>query len=81
VPERLDNVEVLAGRDPGRVTISWAAREELLSRLDSLGEEAESTVDAFRAVGASRPVPLELADKEILSEIDAWIRDLADARL
>jgi hypothetical protein len=75
VPERLDRVEVLAGRG-GSVTISWDAREQLLERLGDIQVNAH-TVDAFRSVGASRPVPLELPDKQILSvTIEDWIAEL-----
>jgi hypothetical protein len=82
VPERLDRIEVTAGRDPGQVAISWAARDELLSRLDRLGEQAESTVDAFRAVGASRPVELELPEKELVSgAIDTWLYEVGGGKL
>jgi hypothetical protein len=82
VPERLSRVEVIAGRDPGQVAISWAARDELLSRLEQLGEEAESTVDAFRAVGASWPVKLELPEKELVcATIAAWLYEAGGGEL
>jgi hypothetical protein len=78
VPERLDRVEVLAGRHPCGITISLDAREQLLERLGT-DEGIEATVDALRGVDPSRPVPLELADKQLLlNTIEDWIEEVRD---
>jgi hypothetical protein len=80
--DRLNRVEVLTSRaQPGSVAISWDAREALLERL-GLGEEHAAAVDAFRAVGASRPVRLRLEDKQTLCQvIDEWMYDVGGGQL
>jgi hypothetical protein len=76
MPDRLDRVQIQLGSEPEPVLISWAAREELLSRLR--GEHGPLD-EAFRAVGASQPVTLDEADKEaLLSVIDEWGAELGD---
>jgi hypothetical protein len=70
MPERLDRVLIqLADR---RVTITWAERDELLSRLRGLTSTA-SIVTAFAAVGASRPVQLDAEQRgTLLSVVRSW---------
>jgi hypothetical protein len=74
VPDRLDRVQIqLASRpDPG--VISWAAREELVRRLDARDGGA-SAAKAFRDVGASRPARFTIDEKEQLAIVlDEWMR-------
>jgi hypothetical protein len=59
MPERLDRVSV--GTQHGTVAISWEARDALLA-------EFRAAVSAFEAVGASRPVMLDWAEKRIVLE-------------
>jgi hypothetical protein len=78
VPERLDRVQIQLASRPEPLVISWDAREELLSRLRGQHGPLD---DAFRAVGASRPVTLDEADKEaLLLVIDEWGAELGDYR-
>jgi hypothetical protein len=60
VPERLNRVEVATRY--GTIEIPWTARDAILDELRGLGS-ARSTVEAFEAVGASRPVNLDRAGK------------------
>lgn len=66
MPERLDNVQVTTNY--GTVEIPWDAREAILAELRGL-ESARGAVDAFEAVGASRPVELDRDGK--LAVLDA----------
>jgi hypothetical protein len=71
---RLDHVEVATVR--GTVTISWAARDELVKRLREL-EVGSSAVRAFEAVGATRPVVLSEPEgvNAVLAAIESWGRE------
>ena len=86
MPERLDRVAVtLAQRD---VTISWDARQALMTRLYdanikagmmTFGESSDGLLRSFEAVGATRPVELTEAQRSLLlrvlvrwSEEDVW---------
>jgi hypothetical protein len=65
---------VLSSR--GSVRIPWASRQELLDRL-SIVFGTEAIVDAFEAVGTSRPVRLTAEDKSLLLEVlEHWLRDV-----
>jgi hypothetical protein len=78
MPERLDRVRIQLASQPEPLEISWDTRNELLDRLSA---DQDSLEAAFLAVGASRPVTLELADKEaLLSVIEAWGAELGDYR-
>jgi hypothetical protein len=75
MPERLDRVEVVTAF--GTVTLSWDAREQLLSEIghpDSL----EPVRRDFENAGASRPVlvPQELKS-EVVQVIEQWGRNTA----
>lgn len=59
MPGRLDRVSV--GTQYGTVAISWEARDAVLA-------EFRAVVSAFEAVGASRPVMLDRAEKRIVLE-------------
>ena len=75
VPERLNRVQV-ATRTAGTVTISWAARQELLERAHQWTEGAEIQ-RRFEAVGATRPVELHAPQKEsVLRLIERWVSEV-----
>jgi hypothetical protein len=78
MPERLDRVQIELASQPDPIVISWAAREELLARLDGLPAHAR-VIDAFRNVGATAPVQLDQEGKLLLSTaIDDWLIELRD---
>jgi hypothetical protein len=55
-PGRLDRVQVdVVGE---LVEISWTERDTLLDQLQA-DDESDTIIDAFEAVGASRPVELD----------------------
>jgi len=63
------------------VPIPWASRQALLERVRGVSREKE-IVDAFEAVGTSRPVELEPVDKHMLQAvIQFWIAETSLARL
>jgi hypothetical protein len=69
----IDRVQVGLSRET--VTISWDARQALLERLRRV-ESLRSVVDAFEAVGVSRPVALSPEEKDALSEaIRVWAEE------
>lgn len=68
-------VSVLSSR--GSVRIPWASRQELLDRL-SIVFGTEAIIDAFEAVGTSRPVTLKADDKSLLLEVlEHWLREVS----
>jgi hypothetical protein len=74
MPERLDRVAIATSR--GTFELPWSSRDQLLHEIRSLGS-AEPIRNAFRAVGASRPVPLSRADQLLLFDaIDAWAQSV-----
>ena len=60
MPERLDHVTIALGG--GDVTLSWDARQALLARLEHV-HESSSLRAMFEAVGATRPVELNPAQR------------------
>lgn len=72
MPERLDRVQVATRYRVAE--ISWSAREAILDKLQLL-ESARGTVEAFKAVGASRPVKL---DREGKADVVDAIRVIAN---
>ena len=71
MPGRRDDVTIALERGDD-VTIPWASRDALLHRLVNV-ESAQGIVDAFTAVGATRPVELTEADKLILyGFLEGW---------
>jgi hypothetical protein len=60
MPDRLDRVQVTTRYRI--VEISWTERDAILDELRTL-ESARSAVEAFKAVGASRPVQLDTEGK------------------
>ena len=72
MPERLDRVTIQLSRGP--FTITWDQREELLQRATALGHR--ELRQRFDAVGASRPVELTSADREVMVEVlGHWVLD------
>jgi hypothetical protein len=74
VPERLDRVAISTNR--GTVELPWASRDKLLHEIRHL-DGADEIRHAFDAVGASRPVPLNRADKLLLVDaINTWAQSV-----
>ena len=70
MPERLDRVTVALSR--GNITISWEARQTLLTRLQHVQETAKIRA-SFDAVGASGPVVLRPGQKlALLRMLEEW---------
>ena len=73
MPDRLDTITVALSR--GDVTISWDARQALLARLQHVNESS-SLRAMFEAVGATRPVELNPAQRAtLLGLLDEWTLD------
>ena len=71
---RLDRVWVLAAQR--EVELPWASRDMMLDLMRPLASAAAAgIVHAFEDVGATRPVALNLHDKELLLELlETWTR-------
>ena len=79
MPERLDRVAIATSRTT--IELPWSSRDQLLHEIRNLGG-ADEIRHAFEAVGASRPVPLNLANKTLLYEaINAWAQSVTTAGL
>ena len=66
------NERVLIVTSRATIEFSWKAREALLHEIRHL-ESARGIIDAFAAVGTSRPVPLSRPDEALLLEaINQW---------
>jgi hypothetical protein len=77
---RLERVAIATAFGP--VVVSWDERDQLLERLRRDRGHASSTVAAFEAVGASRPVALDSKGKAaVLTAIDAWVGDVGPGEL
>jgi hypothetical protein len=77
VPERLDSITIALSL--GHVTISWDARQALLSRMQHV-HDSTSLRASFDAVGASRPVELNPAQRAtLLGLLDEWTLDESEA--
>jgi hypothetical protein len=65
------------------VTLSWAAREDLVARLIAAYPTTHRVVWEFRSVGTSRP--LELLEPNdmtfVLAVIDAWALEAGEGEL
>ncbi len=70
MPERLNHVTIALSR--GSITISWDARQALLTRLQHV--QSTSRIRAsFHAVGATRPVELHPGQKVALVKmLEEW---------
>jgi hypothetical protein len=76
---RLDTVIVSYSR--GKVPLPWASRDALVKEIGHL-DAARRIVEAFRAVGASRPVDLRRDDEALLADlIDTWSTQVSIERL
>jgi hypothetical protein len=65
-----DRVRIALGR--GIVELPWTSRAALLDEIRNL-ESAKPIVDAFEAVGTSRPITLTPEQKGLLIElIESW---------
>jgi hypothetical protein len=76
--KRLDRVEIAT--QGGGTVISWDSREQLLERLDGAHvAEASGIVQAFHAVGASRPVVLHTEELGLLRDVSSdWLDHAPD---
>jgi hypothetical protein len=63
MPERLDRVQIAL--ETGNAEIAWAARGVLFELLGGV-DGGTAIVDAFRNVGATRPVELTMEQKIIV---------------
>jgi hypothetical protein len=79
MPERLDRVTVrLRSND---VTLTWAARDALLEKLDNIGIDGDIR-QVFEAVGASRPVRLSTPQQtQLLRILESWAAEIPDGFL
>ncbi len=76
MPERLDRVTLDLWQ--GTVEFPWSSREELLDELGHL-PGAANVVRAFNAVGASAPVRLDAAGKQlVVTAIDKWAGEIGE---
>ena len=74
MPERLDRVTIAL--NGGDVALSWASRDALMKRLHEIHESRQIRL-SFTAVGASRPVALNPAQRaELLVILDDWLQNL-----
>jgi hypothetical protein len=70
MPERLDTVRIRVNRV--EFTLTWAARDALLSRLQHVNESV-GLRQGFSAVGATRPVELNAAQTaKIIAVLEEW---------
>jgi hypothetical protein len=68
---RLDLVKVQLNRE--LIEVPWSSREALLVRLRA-AEETDAIVQAFEAVGTSRPVTFKPEHKPVLlGAVEAWL--------
>jgi hypothetical protein len=73
MPERLDKITIAL--EQGDVSLTWATREALLARLQHI-QESSSLRAMFDAVGVTRPVELNPAQRAtLLGLLDEWSRD------
>jgi len=73
MPERLNRVTVALSTTT--VEIPWDTRDQLLAEMRHL-DGAKPTIQAFTGAGASAPVVLRQADKELLVQVmnEMWRR-------
>ena len=70
MPARIDLITVKLTR--GDITINWDTRQKLLARLQQVSESS-SLRAMFEAVGATRPVELNPAQRAaLLGLLDEW---------
>ena len=70
MPERVDHITVALSR--GDVTLTWDARQALIARLQHV-QDASSLRAMFEAVGATRPVELNPAQRAtLLGLLEEW---------
>jgi hypothetical protein len=70
MPRMNERVKIATSRTT--IELSWKSREALLHEIRHL-ESARGIIDAFEAVGTSRPVPLTRHDQSVLFEvINQW---------
>lgn len=73
VPERRDTITVTLGH--GDVMLSWDTRQALIARLQHV-QDASSLRAMFDAVGTTRPVELNPAQRAtLLGLLDEWSLD------
>lgn len=73
VPDHLHTITVVLSA--GDVTISWDTRQALMARLQHISDSS-SLRSMFEAVGATRPVELNAAQRAtLLGLLDEWSVD------
>jgi hypothetical protein len=71
---RNERVMVATSRDI--VVLPWSSRQALLGQMQRI-DAARSAIDAFEAVGTSRPVMLDVDAKRVLVDsIGAWVEEV-----
>ena len=63
---RLNRVTIQGSRQATTVVIPWDSRQQLLDRLRRDQDAKEKVIQAFEAVGTTRPVRLDKAGKRLL---------------
>lgn len=77
VPERPDTITVALSH--GDIALSWETRQALMARLQHVSESS-SLRAMFEAVGATRPVELNPAQRAtLLGILEQWPTDGDDA--
>lgn len=77
MPERIDTITVAL--DGGDIALRWDTRQTLMARLQHVSESS-SLRAMFEAVGASRPVELNPAQRAtLLGVLEEWPIDGDDA--
>jgi hypothetical protein len=77
VERRLDRVTIQGSRQATTVVIPRDSRQQLLDRLRRDQDANEKVIQAFEAVGTTRPVTLDKAGKRLL--LDACLYWLNEA--
>ena len=70
------NERVMVATSCDVVVLPWSSRQALLRQMRRI-DAARSAVDAFEAVGTSRPVRLDADAKRVLVDsIGAWVEEV-----
>jgi hypothetical protein len=76
MPERLN--EITIALDAHEVTLTWAARQQLMARLRHVASSARIRA-SIEAAGTNRPVTLRAGQKHaLLNVLQEWSRDRDD---
>ena len=79
---RLDRVTIQGSRQATTVVISWDSRRQLLDRLRRDQDTSEAVIQAFEAVGTTRPVMLDKHVKRLLlAACFEWLNEVGGASM